>query len=295
MRKPEPPSFEATYPAITRWIKKFGRIEVGTAGFTDSFVKAIDRDGVPWGGKGEYESIDEALRDMEEGIKALLEAQRLDKRSSARQRPTTRSARGGRKRPTGARQDQPLSDDERKVIQKVEKLARIADELRQGQDFPVTRLTTLKGLCEDPKAAGAFALFLTRKVQRTMREKKGPQRYRQLVNRAVREMRPYLEQPTDERRERLWSLWHEMKEEQSEYKPISWGVLRIVKSMELLVAEKCLESVLRPHEAPSWLYEAARDYAERSDARHPYGLTPRSAPLVEEIAGFWRRYHGIKR
>jgi hypothetical protein len=128
-----------------------------------------------------------------------------------------------------------------------------------------------------------------------LREKRGPKRYRQLVNRAVREIKPYLEEPGEERSKRLWSLWHEMKKEQDEYKPISWGMVRIIKSMDLLVAEKCLESVLRPTEAPFWLYQAARDYAERYDARHPYGLTPKSAPMVEEIAGFWRKHFGIKR
>jgi hypothetical protein len=108
-------------------------------------------------------------------------------------------------------------------------------------------------------------------------------------------MKPYLEQPSDERRERLWALWREMKEEQDEHRPISWGTLRIIKDMNLLVAEKCLESVLRPDEASYWLYQAARDYAERSDSRHPNGLTPKSAPLVEEIAGFWRKRLGLKR
>jgi hypothetical protein len=295
MKKPESSSFEAIYPAITRWIKEFGRIEIGTAGITDNFVKAIDRDSVQWGGKGEYESIDEALQDMEHGIKAFLEAQDTDKRLSFRQRPTKRSAKKARKSPTKASPGQRLTPEEQKVITKVEKLSEIADELHQGKSFPITRLTTLKGLCEDPKAAGAFALFLTRKVQKKMREKKAPKRYRELVNRAVREMKPYLEQPTDERRERLWSLWHEMKQEQNEYQPISWGMLRLIKSMDLLVAEECLESILRSDESPFWLYQAAKDYAERSDARHPDGLTPKSAPMVEEIAGFWRKYHGIKR
>jgi hypothetical protein len=30
-----------------------------------------------------------------------------------------------------------------------------------------------------------------------MREKDAPKRYRQLVNRAVREMKPYLDEPSD--------------------------------------------------------------------------------------------------
>ena len=85
-----------------------------------------------------------------------------------------------------------------------------------------------------------------------------------------------------------------MKAEQAEYKPISWGMVRIVKSMGLLVAEKCLESILRAGEAPSWLYQAARDYAERYDSRHGTGLIPSSAPMAQEIADFWRDYYGIK-
>ena len=290
MKKSGSSSFEATYPAITRWVEEFGRVEIGTAGLMDNFVKAIDRDGIPWCGKGEYESIDEALRDMEDGIKAFLEAQGLDERSSPRQRPTKRSARKARKSPTKARQDRPRSEDEQKVIKKVEKLDRIAEELRQGGHFSVTRLTTLKSLCEDPNAAGAFALFLARKIQKRMREKDAPKRYRELVNRAVREMKPYLGEPSEERKERVWSLFREIEEEQNEYENIPFGVVRNVKSFDLLVVEHGLKALLRSHEASFWLYHAARDYTGKTDE-----LVPKSAPMVEEIAGFWRKHLGIKR
>jgi hypothetical protein len=283
-----PSSFESDYPAITRWIKAFGSIEIGAQSIADSFVKALDRDGIHWSGKNEYPSIDEALKDLECGIETVLveQARTSPKRTGKTWSKTPRR--------TKSRADQ-RSDEEKKLFRNVEKLEEIAESLRHGKAFPVTRLTTLKGLCEDPKAGGAFALLLVRKIQKQMREKKARKRYRELVNRAVRELKPYLEHPTDERNERLWSVWHEMKEEQNEYKPISWGTLRIIKSRELLVAEKCLESVLRPHEASYWLYQAARDYAERYDARYPYDLTPKSAPLVEEFARYWRAYHGIKR
>ena len=183
----------------------------------------------PGAARAEYKSIDEALLAMEKGIKAFLEEQGFDMRPSPKRRPPKRSAKKAGKPPSRAGEEQHRSKEEQKVIRKIQKLDEIAEGLRQGQDFPVTRLTILKGLCEDPEAAGAFALFLTRKVQRTLREKRGPKRYRQLVNRAVREIKPYLEEPGEERRERLWSLWHEMKEEQDEYKPISWGMVRIVK------------------------------------------------------------------
>ena len=93
-------------------------------------------------------------------------------------------------------------------------------------------------------------------------------------------MKSYLDEPTKERKERLYELLREMREEQDEYKRISWGPVRIVHSKELLVAENALKSILRADEAPFWLYQAARDYAERYDSRYGTGLIPSSAPMM---------------
>ena len=38
-------------------------------------------------------------------------------------------------------------------------------------------------------------------------------------------------------------------------------------------------------------YELARNYAERYDSRYGTGLSPQSAPFVEDIANFWCEYH----
>ena len=75
MKKPESSSFEADYPTITRWIKESGHIEIGGASFADPFIKAVNRDGILWGGKKEYTTIDEALKDLETGIETSLEEQ----------------------------------------------------------------------------------------------------------------------------------------------------------------------------------------------------------------------------
>jgi hypothetical protein len=281
-----PSSFESDYPAITRWIKEFGRIEIGGESFTDHFAKALDREAMPWGGKREYTTIDEALKDMERGIEAFLVEQT---RMSPGRIGKTRSKKS-RKATSRADMDQYRSEEEKKLIKKVEKLEAIAEALRRHEHFSITRLTVLKGLCENPQAAGAFALFLARKIQRRMREKDAPKRYRQLVNRAVREMKPYLDEPTEERKERLWSLFREIEAEQDEYENIPWGVVRNVKSFDLLVVEHALKAVLRPHEASFWLYHAARDFTGKTDE-----LIPKSAPMVDEIARFWRKYLGIKR
>ena len=60
------------------------------------------------------------------------------------------------------------------------------------------------------------------------------------------------------------------------------------------MAEKAVRAILRPDEAPYWLYQVDRGESERSHARNRDGPIPRSAPMVEEVAGFWRRNHGIK-
>src|SRR5271166_3528367 len=178
--------------------------------------------------------------------------------------------------------------------QKVKKLSEIVEELRQGKHFPVTRLTTIKSLCGEPEAAAAFALFLAQKIQKKMREEESPERYRELVDRAVKELKPYLTDPTEERKARLSTLCREMEAEQNEYKKIGWDMVRMLRSRDLVVVEESLKSVLKGYEAAIWAYQAAKDYAERYDARYPTGLIPSSAPMVEEIAGFWRKYYGIK-
>ena len=68
----------------------------------------------------------------------------------------------------------------------------------------------------------------------------------------------------------------------------------MLKSRDLVVVEESLRSVIKCHEAGFWLYQAAKDYAERYEARYGTGLIPSSAPMVEEITGFWRTFYGIK-
>ncbi len=180
------------------------------------------------------------------------------------------------------------------IIKKVRNLSKIAEALRSGKDFPITRLTTIKSLCTEPEAATAFALFLAQRIQNKMRRGKHSKKFRELVDRAVTELKPYLADPREERKARLSSLCREMEGEQNDYKKIGWNMVRMLKSTDLFVVETCLRLVVRSYEAPYWAYHAARDYAVRHDARYWFGLIPSSAPMVEEIAEFWRNYYGIK-
>jgi hypothetical protein len=102
-------------------------------------------------------------------------------------------------------------------------------------------------------------------------------------------MKPFLDEPGKGHREQLWSLFREVEEEQNDYRNIPWGVVRNVKSFDLLVVEHALRAILRPHEASYWLYYAARDYTGKTTR-----LPPSSSPVVEEIAGFWRKHLQVK-
>jgi hypothetical protein len=197
------------------------------------------------------------------------------------------------KRVIRERLDMPQSPNPQ-IVNKIKKLSEVAAELRQGKHFPVTRLTTIKSLCKEPEAAAAFALFLSQRIQSKMRQEQRPERDRELVDRAVKELKPYLTDPTEERKKRLSSLCREIEAEQNEYKKIGWNMVRILRSKDLVVVEESLKSVLKGYEAPIWAYQAAKDYAECYDPRYGTGLIPGSAPMVEEIAEFWRRYYGIK-
>ena len=287
------PSLADAYPTVARWASGYGWVEFGIDGLDRPFVRALDEGGTVWEGEARYGTLDEALGDLEDGLARFMEEQGFVEKPPPR-KGTRRPGKVPHK--AKARSEEPTR---RSIVdpalKKVEKLGEIAAELRRGKDFSITRLTVLKGLCEDRRAAGDFALFLARKVQKKMRGGEAPERFRKLADRAIREMKPYLADPTDERKDMLYDLLRGMQAEQDKHKNIAWGSVRLIKSMDLLVAEKCLKAVLRADEAPQWLYQAARDYCERYDSRYGTGLIPSSAPMVQEIADFWRVFCGIGR
>jgi hypothetical protein len=70
--------FERAYPAITRWVQAYGHIHIGVDEFLPSFVRAIDEGGMIWEGRSTYSSMDEALRELEQGIAAYMQQEGFD-------------------------------------------------------------------------------------------------------------------------------------------------------------------------------------------------------------------------
>jgi len=191
----------------------------------------------------------------------------------------------------------------RTVLSKIRKLAQIARELSEGASFSITRLTSLKSLCEDPEVAAHFAVYLASHTsQRASKISHPPhlsnsewKMHNELVERALERLGSYVERPSDSKREALRELLRELEGVNNEYKPIPYGTARRIRNRYVLVVEDAVQCVLSPYSAPSWAYHLARDYTERYDPRYGTGLIPESAPLVMDIVNFWCEYYSIDR
>jgi hypothetical protein len=189
------------------------------------------------------------------------------------------------------------------ILRRVRKLAQLPGEARQSRfAVSVTCLTVLKGLCEQPEVANRFVTYLARKVLE--RRERGEGRssrpkgatdlaHREMMSEALAGMEAWQRRPTDDLRNALEDLQRRMQAEQNEYKNIPWGAVRLVTDWELFQFEQALSCLLHPREAGSWAYKMGRDYAERYDPGHGTGLTPASAPLLQDIADFWMREVGF--
>ena len=65
--------FATAYPNIAHWIDVQGWIEVGQDEFSSSLVRCLDIGGMVWESSDEHETIDEALRALEEALGDLLQ------------------------------------------------------------------------------------------------------------------------------------------------------------------------------------------------------------------------------
>jgi hypothetical protein len=191
----------------------------------------------------------------------------------------------------------------RAILSRIRKLAQIAKELAEGANFSITRLTTLKSLCEDPEVAAHFAVCLANHTSRRINEMFSPlhlsnsewRMHKELVKRAVERLQRYVEGPAGPKREELRELLRELESVNGEYKSIPYGMVRIIQDKNVLIVEDAVQCVLSPYSAPSQAYHLARDYAERYDSRYGTGLIPESAPFVMDIVDFWCDYYSIDR
>ena len=192
---------------------------------------------------------------------------------------------------------------EKAILVKLRRLSATAEGLQHGEDYPITRLTTLKSLCVDLRGATRFALHLTKLTATEAARGARPlhlevvawRAHKALLTRSVSQLESYVQRSTPAKKKLLYALLAEAKEVNNEYKPSRWGVVRVIQNRQVLVMENSLRCVLSwsVEEAGYWAYHAARDYAERYDPHYGTGLIPESAPSVKAIVRFWYEYYGV--
>jgi len=167
----------------------------------------------------------------------------------------------------------------------VARMKAVVFQLRAGQGTEITRLTVLKRLCEDPRAASRFGLNL---AERAAKRAKG--KYRPLVMDALRQLRLHVAKPRSPARESLWKALSSLQESQNEHRRVKWAVVREIHSSPALVVEYAMRIALRPGESSHWGYRLAAFYAQRYDPSYGTGLIPASRSALEDIIRFWSRY-----
>ncbi len=181
---------------------------------------------------------------------------------------------------------------------KLQRLAQLTAELRDGTQpyFEITRLTTLKSLCQERATAQRFALHLAQLAQAKLLAEPWPRdmevatwrQYQTLAAEAVSVMQACVSRSTAARQARLSEVLDRVQAAQSETtRPLGKYTVRIIESVQLLVIENglaCFTAV----EPDFWAYQAARRYAECYNPRYGTGLIRESVPMLEDILQFWQ-------
>jgi hypothetical protein len=184
------------------------------------------------------------------------------------------------------------------IATKIKKWLTTVHELNT-QSYPfaisITRLTSLKSLCQDEAAAKHFALSITARIQAQMQESARPEQYSpdewqtilSLFTQAINLMAAQAETHNDESISAIRKLLKDIDALQgNQYRNIPWGTLHIVRSGELLkltYSLQCFES----NEVPYWAYKLAQEYVEDYMPTCGTGITPRSIPMLLNVAEFW--------
>ncbi len=70
--------FAHRYPNVNRFVFERGWIEIGADEYSRSLIQALDLGGLVWEGKAGYDSLDEALVDLEHGLAQWMKEVAVD-------------------------------------------------------------------------------------------------------------------------------------------------------------------------------------------------------------------------
>ena len=133
------------------------------------------------------------------------------------------------------------------------KLATLAEELRTGKSFRITRLTVLKRLCADRESAARFACYLAdlsldrfQTAPPSHLDAGHVDAFRNLIANAVACIHGFVAAPTREAELALRAARRELASAQSETRDTRWATVRTIHSRDALVVENAANCILDP-------------------------------------------------
>ncbi|HCF30529.1 MAG TPA: hypothetical protein DEV81_25780 [Cyanobacteria bacterium UBA11049] len=188
------------------------------------------------------------------------------------------------------------------IATKIKKWVETAKQLRTENiifALPITRLTSIKSLCQDEIAAEHFALYLSKQVQKQTKDASCPSNlspseweiHKTLIADAIAIKERYIENPTYEGKQSLQRLLRQIDELQGDdFRNVHWTTVHFVKSGYLLKLEYAIRCFTE-RDFPYYAYKLAREYTESYEPRYGSGLIPESVPRLLEVAEFWCNYY----
>ncbi|BDA71541.1 unknown protein [Calothrix sp. PCC 7716] len=185
---------------------------------------------------------------------------------------------------------------------KIKKWVETVKELQSDKysiSISITRLISIKSLCQDEGAARHFGLYMAKAAQKQMN---GALRYesttveeweihRSLMMEAITVMESYIKTPTDEGKRSLSAFLRHISQLQGDnFRRIHGTTIHFVNSAYLLKLEYAIRC-FTDHDFPNYAYKLARDYTESYEPSYGTGLIPDSAPKLLEISEFWCQYY----
>lgn len=70
---PKSETLDKRYPHLSRFLSIQGWIEIGADEYSTSFVRAFDPGGMIYEGQESYATLDDALADLNQGVKEYME------------------------------------------------------------------------------------------------------------------------------------------------------------------------------------------------------------------------------
>jgi hypothetical protein len=185
---------------------------------------------------------------------------------------------------------------------KIKKWLKTVEELHTAKfifAISITRLTSIKSLCQDTVAAAQFALYIAKLVQEKMLTADCPERltseewetHKALFAEAIALMEGDLANPDYAKKQNIQQIVKQIDDLQGDdYRQAHWTTVHWVRSGYLLKLEYALRC-FGDRDYPYWAYMLARKYVERYESRYGTGIIPESVPMLLEVSEFWCQYY----